>query len=206
MSILAEIPRPVFAGAAFVLGLIVGSFLNVVIHRLPRGESLVHPGSHCPACNAKIAPWDNVPVLAYLWLGGRCRLCRAPISPRYPLIELLTGLVFAAIALRYGALDDAGLARLRGSQDRAAAIDSRPPHHPRRDLAGWAAGRAGRGAGRTVGRRYPGGALSSPPPAPARRRRVDRGPRSPHRDRPRPPLEHWPGEGEVPPRPASVDY
>jgi leader peptidase (prepilin peptidase)/N-methyltransferase len=104
MSVLAEIPRPLFAGAAFLLGLIVGSFLNVVIHRLPRGESLLYPGSHCPACNAKIAPWDNVPVLAWLWLGGRCRRCRAPISPRYPLIELITGLVFAAIALRYGAI------------------------------------------------------------------------------------------------------
>ncbi len=102
MIVLAELSRPVFAGAAFLLGLAIGSFLNVVIYRLPRGESLLHPGSHCPACNAKIAPWENVPVLAYLWLGGRCRRCGARIALRYPLVELLTGVIFAAIAARYG--------------------------------------------------------------------------------------------------------
>ena len=86
-----------------VLGMIVGSFLNVVIHRLPRGESLIRPGSHCPRCNSPVAPFDNVPVLSYLWLRGRCRNCRVRISLRYPAIEALTGLLFAGIALRYGA-------------------------------------------------------------------------------------------------------
>jgi leader peptidase (prepilin peptidase)/N-methyltransferase len=103
MSVLAGLPPPLFPGAAFVLGLIVGSFLNVVIHRLPRGESLSRPGSRCPGCEKPIAPWDNVPVLAWLWLRGRCRRCGARIALRYPLVELSTGLVFAAIVLRHGA-------------------------------------------------------------------------------------------------------
>jgi leader peptidase (prepilin peptidase)/N-methyltransferase len=84
-------------GFAFALGLVVGSFLNVVIHRLPRGESIVRPRSHCPACGHGITAWENVPVLSYLWLRGRCRGCAAPISPRYPLVELLTGGVFALL-------------------------------------------------------------------------------------------------------------
>jgi leader peptidase (prepilin peptidase)/N-methyltransferase len=91
------------AGGVFVLGLLVGSFLNVVVHRLPRGESIVTPPSHCPVCDRRIRPWDNVPVLSYLWLRGRCRHCRARISPRYPAVELLTGVVFAAVAWRFGA-------------------------------------------------------------------------------------------------------
>jgi len=103
MSALAGLPPPLFVAAACVLGLVVGSFLNVVIHRLPRGESLVSPGSRCPGCAAPIAPWDNVPVLAWLWLRGRCRRCGARIAARYPLVELSTGLLFAAIALRHGA-------------------------------------------------------------------------------------------------------
>jgi leader peptidase (prepilin peptidase)/N-methyltransferase len=95
---------PGFLGAvALAFGLVTGSFLNVVIYRLPRGESLVLPGSHCPRCHHAVAPWDNVPVLSYLWLGGRCRHCHARISLRYPAIELLTGLLFLGIALRYGA-------------------------------------------------------------------------------------------------------
>ena len=84
-------------GVAFALGLIVGSFLNVVIHRLPRGESIVLPGSHCPACGHGITAWENLPVLSYLWLRGRCRSCGAAISPRYPLVELLTGGLFALL-------------------------------------------------------------------------------------------------------------
>ena len=103
MSLL-DIFRPGgLAAIALVFGLMVGSFLNVVIHRLPRGESLVHPGSRCPHCGHAIAAWQNVPVLSYLWLGGRCGTCESRISLRYPAVELLTGLVFAAIALRYGA-------------------------------------------------------------------------------------------------------
>jgi leader peptidase (prepilin peptidase)/N-methyltransferase len=81
---------------AGLLGLSIGSYLNVVIYRLPRGLSTVWPGSHCPECGAPIRPGDNFPVLSYLILGGKCRACRAPISWRYPMIELLTALLFAA--------------------------------------------------------------------------------------------------------------
>jgi leader peptidase (prepilin peptidase)/N-methyltransferase len=84
------------------LGLIVGSFLNVVIYRVPRGESIVTPGSHCPHCDVAIRPLDNIPVLSYLYLRGRCRGCGSAISPRYPAVEFFTGCVFATIALRFG--------------------------------------------------------------------------------------------------------
>lgn len=86
----------------FVLGAVVGSFANVCIHRLPRGESVVRPRSRCPGCGGPIAAWDNVPVLSWLLLRGRCRACRAPISPRYPLVEALVGALFAAAALLHG--------------------------------------------------------------------------------------------------------
>ena len=94
-------PWPVPAVAA-LFGAVVGSFLNVVIHRLPAGESIVFPGSRCPRCGAAIRPWDNVPVLGWLALRGRCRDCRGPISPRYPLVELANALLWAALALRLG--------------------------------------------------------------------------------------------------------
>jgi leader peptidase (prepilin peptidase)/N-methyltransferase len=87
---------------AMAFGLLVGSFLNVVIHRLPLGISVAFPPSHCPACEAKIKPWDNIPVLSYLWLGGRCRDCQSLISLRYPAVELATGLLFVAVAWRFG--------------------------------------------------------------------------------------------------------
>jgi len=83
-------------------GLIIGSFLNVVIHRLPREESLVTPRSRCPACQTPIRPWDNVPVVSFLLLRGRCRDCGQPISWRYPLVEGLTGLLFALTVARFG--------------------------------------------------------------------------------------------------------
>jgi leader peptidase (prepilin peptidase)/N-methyltransferase len=87
--------------AAIVLaalgGLIIGSFLNVVAYRLPRGESLAHPPSRCPSCGAGIKPYDNVPVLSWLLLRGRCRACGAPISPRYPIVEAITGALYAAV-------------------------------------------------------------------------------------------------------------
>jgi leader peptidase (prepilin peptidase) / N-methyltransferase len=83
--------------AAAVIGAILGSFLNVVIHRLPRGESLVSPSSRCPECETPIAPYDNVPLLSWLILRGRCRHCEARISPRYPAVELLTAASFAAV-------------------------------------------------------------------------------------------------------------
>jgi leader peptidase (prepilin peptidase) / N-methyltransferase len=88
------------------LGAILGSFLNVVIHRLPRGESLASPGSRCPSCGTPIAPYDNVPVFSWLLLRGRCRHCGAPISPRYPTVELLTAATFAAVVAVRGFDDD----------------------------------------------------------------------------------------------------
>src|SRR3954469_3214012 len=82
---------------AAVGGLIIGSFLNVVAYRLPRGESLAHPPSHCPSCGEPIKPYDNIPVLSWVLLRGRCRNCKAPISPRYPLVELTTGVLWALV-------------------------------------------------------------------------------------------------------------
>lgn len=86
-----------------VLGVAVGSFLNVVVWRVPRGESVVSPPSHCPRCDARIRARDNVPVVSWLLLRGRCHSCHEPISVRYPLVELLTGAVFAGLAARLGA-------------------------------------------------------------------------------------------------------
>jgi len=80
----------------FAFGAAIGSFLNVVIYRVPAALSLLHPPSHCPTCQHPLRPYDNVPVFGWLWLKGRCRYCRAPISPRYPLIEALTGGLFFA--------------------------------------------------------------------------------------------------------------
>ena len=88
------------AAAVFLFGLVAGSFLNVVIHRFPRGESVVFPGSHCPACGAPIRAVDNFPVLSWVLLRGRCRDCRAPISPRYPLVELLNAILWVAVFFR----------------------------------------------------------------------------------------------------------
>ena len=88
-----------------MFGAVVGSFLNVVVHRLPRGESLVHPRSRCPSCGTPIAGYDNIPIFSWLVLRGRCRHCQAPISPRYPAVELLTAVTFAAVVL-VGGLDD----------------------------------------------------------------------------------------------------
>jgi leader peptidase (prepilin peptidase) / N-methyltransferase len=92
----------VFAG---LLGLAVGSFLNVVIYRVPRGESLVKPPSHCPTCGNEIRARHNVPVIGWLVLRGRCYDCKAPISARYPLVEFATGALFVVVTLRLGGLD-----------------------------------------------------------------------------------------------------
>lgn len=212
MGLLAELPRPVLTAGALVLGLVVGSFLNVVIHRVPRGESLLHPGSHCPSCDAKIAPWDNVPLLAYLWLAGRCRRCRARIPPRYPLVELSTGLVFAAIAFRYGAaaMTLVWLA-FAAAMIAAAAIDFDHQIIPDGISVGgllaaliavpaaqWADGGSAYGAAlqrSALGALLGAGALWSVGFAHARLatalgRQFD----------------HWPGEGEALPRPSSLDY
>ena len=88
------------AGCGF-LGLLIGSFLNVVIWRVPRGESLVHPPSACPSCGAPVRPRDNVPILSWLVLRGRCRHCGTAISRRYPAVELLTGALFVVMAVRF---------------------------------------------------------------------------------------------------------
>lgn len=87
---------------AVVLGLLIGSFLNVVIGRLPHGQSIVRPGSHCPKCEHELRWFENVPVVSYFVLRGRCRSCKEAISIRYPVVELLTALLFLAAKLRYG--------------------------------------------------------------------------------------------------------
>ncbi len=83
-----------FAFTVFILGLVMGSFSNVVIYRVPQRLSLVHPASFCPRCEAPIRWHDNIPLFSYLWLKGRCRNCQAPISPRYPLVEAGTGALY----------------------------------------------------------------------------------------------------------------
>ena len=100
MSSAAEIVVAGFFGG------VIGSFLNVVAWRVPRGESLISPGSRCPECGSPVKPYDNVPVLSWLLLRGRCRNCGAPISPRYPLVELVTALTFAAVVAARGFDDD----------------------------------------------------------------------------------------------------
>jgi leader peptidase (prepilin peptidase) / N-methyltransferase len=92
---------PLLIGLLALLGLAVGSFLNVCIHRLPRGESLAWPGSHCPRCQHPIAWHDNLPAISYLWLRGRCRQCRVRIPVRYLIVELTTGALFAGLAFLY---------------------------------------------------------------------------------------------------------
>jgi leader peptidase (prepilin peptidase)/N-methyltransferase len=91
---MASAPEIIAAG---LFGAVIGSFLNVVAHRVPLGESLVSPGSHCPGCGAEVKPYDNIPVVSWLVLRGRCRNCGMRISPRYPLVELATAVAFAAV-------------------------------------------------------------------------------------------------------------
>src|SRR3954469_2530600 len=88
--------------AILSLGAVIGSFLNVVIHRVPQGKSIVRPRSRCPGCDTEIRARDNVPVLSWLLLHGRCRDCGSRISGRYPAIELLTAVVFVAVAAARG--------------------------------------------------------------------------------------------------------
>ena len=198
-------------GFAFLFGLVIGSFLNVVIFRLPEGQSIVSPGSRCPGCEAPIAWYDNVPVLSFLVLRGRCRHCRAAISFRYPSVELLTGLVFALIAWRFGAgwlmplyaLFAAGLIT-------AALIDFDRQLIPDEislgglacglllaPLASWALGAAYLGAlaESGLGALLGGGLLWTVAFLHARVS-VALG-RS---------FEHWPGEGAEVPKPSSADY
>lgn len=86
----------------FILGLIVGSFSNVCIYRIPRNESIIYPASHCPKCRSKIKPVDNIPLLSFILLKGRCRNCKSKISIQYPIVEFLTGLTYLIIYLIYG--------------------------------------------------------------------------------------------------------
>jgi leader peptidase (prepilin peptidase)/N-methyltransferase len=86
----------------FVFGTIIGSFLNVCIHRIPHGESIIAPSSHCPRCKTPIRFYDNIPLVSFMILKGRCRKCRAPISLRYPLVEFLMGLFSLILLLRFG--------------------------------------------------------------------------------------------------------
>lgn len=116
-SPLAVIPAGYAVAFAFALGASVGSFVNVVIHRLPRDESIVRPRSRCPACRAPIPAWANVPLVSYALLRGRCRSCGARISARYPLVEALTGALFVALLWT-----DASLVRLLAHWGLAAAL------------------------------------------------------------------------------------
>ena len=107
MSLLAienvvAVPLPVACTFAGVLGVIIGSFLNVVIHRVPREQSIVFPNSACPSCGTALRPYDNIPILSYLVLAGRCRYCRKPISIRYPVVEAITAVLFVAVVLHDG--------------------------------------------------------------------------------------------------------
>src|ERR1700689_760906 len=89
-----RMPHLLYIPFLFALGACVGSFLNVVVHRLPRGISLVTPPSRCPKCETRLAWYDNIPVFGWIFLRGKCRYCRQPISPRYPIFEAITGLLF----------------------------------------------------------------------------------------------------------------
>ncbi len=89
------LPLLFFLLSVAAVGAVIGSFLNVVIHRVPRAESIVFPSSRCPSCGTNIRPYDNIPIIGWLMLRGRCRACRAPISPRYPAVEALTAALFA---------------------------------------------------------------------------------------------------------------
>ena len=201
-----------FAAVAALLGALVGSFLNVVIHRLPRGESIVRPGSRCPSCGRAIRPFDNVPVLAWLWLRGRCRHCGARISARYPLVEALTAALFAALAWRFGPTPAALLWMAFGAALlAAAAIDLDHRVIPDEiSLGGLAVGlslapaadvlagssSAGAAWSRAVAGALLGGGLLWSVGFLHARACAARGRR----------FEHWPGEGEAFPGPGSLDY
>src|SRR5947199_9885384 len=96
------LPAAFFFVAVAGVGAIIGSFLNVVIHRVPREESIAFPASRCPSCGTAIRPYDNIPVFSWAVLRGRCRSCRAPISARYPAVELLTAVLFGLTYLHSG--------------------------------------------------------------------------------------------------------
>src|ERR1035441_2979870 len=103
-KIWALVPFHFWTLCFFVFGCLAGSFLKVCIHRMPREESIVRPASHCPHCGYSIPWYLNIPLVTWLWLRGRCANCRAPISARYFLVELLTGIMFAACWIHFGSL------------------------------------------------------------------------------------------------------
>ncbi|HJO23024.1 MAG: prepilin peptidase [Myxococcota bacterium] len=199
------------AALAGTVGLFAGSFLNVVIHRLPRGESVVAPRSRCPACGRMIRAWENIPVLSFLALRGRCAGCGASISWRYPVVEILTAVLFGAIAWRYGAAAETPLyCALAAALVAAAAIDFDHRIIPDEislgglavalvvvPLLAWRSGDplADAFARSAAGALLGGGALWLVGFVHARvsvamKRR----------------FEHWPGADEAPPRPRSLDY
>ncbi len=97
---------PVWVAVAFATGAVVGSFLNVVIWRVPRGESVINPGSHCPHCNRPLAWFENIPMVSFLVLRARCRTCKGPIAWRYFWVELITAAIFGGLVWQYGATAD----------------------------------------------------------------------------------------------------
>jgi len=120
-----DVARPLSAVVSGLVGLVIGSFLNVVIYRAPRGLSLAHPRSHCPSCNTQLSAIDNVPLLSWLLLRGRCRYCHQHISLRYPIVELVTALFFTGLALALPSLAPlVSLCVLAGAVIAAAAIDA----------------------------------------------------------------------------------
>lgn len=211
MEELSGVGPTALGGVALAVGLLVGSFLNVVIHRLPRGESVVRPRSHCPHCHHAIGALENVPVLSYLALRGRCRGCGHRISLRYPALELVTGLAFLAAALRYGAdPETVRVAILAALLVAAAAIDVQHQIIPDEiSVGGLVAGLVlaplgawlgGDDAGAALLRSAAGAALGfamlwSVGFAHARLCAAT-GRR----------FAHWPGDGEDVPRPFSLDY
>jgi leader peptidase (prepilin peptidase)/N-methyltransferase len=86
----------------FIIGICIGSFLNVVIYRVPKGENIAYPPSHCPKCNKKLKPWHNIPIISYILLKGKCAYCKEKISIRYPIVELLTGILAVLIYNKMG--------------------------------------------------------------------------------------------------------
>ena len=93
---------PLLGIAVFIFGLMIGSFLNVVIYRTPRGESIAFPSSHCTSCNTKLKWYHNIPIFSWVFLGGKCSFCKEPISKQYPLVEFLTGLLWLALFVKLG--------------------------------------------------------------------------------------------------------
>lgn len=86
----------------FIFGVLIGSFLNVVILRLPKDESVVFGSSHCPTCKNELKPWHNIPLFSWLFLRGKCAFCNTKISPQYPMVELLSGLIFLTLSMKFG--------------------------------------------------------------------------------------------------------